>query len=241
MNTLVIYVCHEINDNVTYFLEHGIFDDKDTHFIIVINNRTLQIPNSHPNVTILNRDNIGFDFGGWSYGLYHNNNLNKYDYYIFINSTVLGPLLPKWVFNLNPNFKWTNIYTSLLTDDIKLVGSTIAFFISKPHVQSMIMATDKIGLNIGIQSNIFEKDIKNYTKMNTIIHHEIKYSKRILESNFNIACLLPQYKGRDFRIKQSTDPITKNPYISPSDNYTPYQVVFVKNTNRPNEKHINIL
>ena len=48
------------------------------------------------NLTIIKRENIGFDFGAHNCALNYIEKNNKYyDYYIFLNSSVFGPILPR--------------------------------------------------------------------------------------------------------------------------------------------------
>ena len=53
--TIVIYVFHVVNDNVKYFIEHGLFESKTIDFIIVCNgNIKLNVPDY---VKYINREN----------------------------------------------------------------------------------------------------------------------------------------------------------------------------------------
>ena len=89
MKTLVIYVTHVINENVKYFLGNGgIIEDKNINYLIVLNGPDLKIDNKWENVRVINRKNVGHDFGGWSHGLFKcGEDIWKYERYIFINST----------------------------------------------------------------------------------------------------------------------------------------------------------
>lgn len=85
---------------------------------------------------MLFRDNLGYDFGGWSEALFKDNLHEKYENYIFVNSSVVGPFL-------KPDFKgrWTDIYINGLKDNVKLFGSTINTIkdpLNWAHVQSYI-------------------------------------------------------------------------------------------------------
>lgn len=69
-----------------------------------------------------------------------------FEYFLLINSSVRGPFLPTY---LPSEVHWTQIFTSKLTADTKLVGSTIncggAYTISEmqPHIQSYALALDQ--------------------------------------------------------------------------------------------------
>ncbi len=65
---LVLYVFHEYNANVEYFIKNSIYYDENVDFIMIANNKNVkyECPNY---VKRLYRDNIGYDFGGWSEGI----------------------------------------------------------------------------------------------------------------------------------------------------------------------------
>ena len=68
--TLVLYVFHIYDERVQDFFKNSIFEDDRIDFLIICNGRELdfEYPN-YKNVSVFKRDNIGFDFGGWSEGL----------------------------------------------------------------------------------------------------------------------------------------------------------------------------
>jgi lipopolysaccharide biosynthesis protein len=101
MKTLCLFAFHEINERVLNFIKYAVFNDSDVDFIFIANNThiTRDELNLPEYCTFLSRENIGFDFGGWSYGLLYNNLYVGYDYFIFVNSTVSGPYLPSYYNN----------------------------------------------------------------------------------------------------------------------------------------------
>lgn len=118
MNTLVLFVFHEYNSRVQKFIKKSIFQSQTIDFLIICNNKRVKF--EYPDyVNILYRNNIGFDFGGYSDALLKNLLYQKYDNFIFVNSSVDGPYLPQ-----NFNGKWTDFYINGLNEN-KLFGSTI--------------------------------------------------------------------------------------------------------------------
>lgn len=77
MKTLVLFVFHEYNHRVDYFLNNCLCRDENTDFIIISNNKEHTI--NIPNVMVLIRDNVGYDFGGWSDALLTNHLYQNYD------------------------------------------------------------------------------------------------------------------------------------------------------------------
>jgi len=142
------------------------------------------------------RDNVGYDFGGWSEALLINELYKKYDKFIFVNSSVIGPFLQS-------NFKgnWTDIYIHGLQENVKLFGSTINTCydpLNKAHVQSYIFAMDKKTLEYLIECKIFSTMNHDNSFYNTIWNKEVLMSKKIIEKGWNIGSLLPCYKNVDF-------------------------------------------
>jgi hypothetical protein len=192
---LVLYVFHIYNKRVEKFINNCIFYDNYVDFMIISNdkNNNFDVPNY---VMKFFRDNIGYDFGGWSEALLSYNLYTKYDNFIFVNSSVIGPFL-----HTSYKGKWTDIYLNGLKDNVKLFGSTINCCnnpINDSHIQSYIFSMDKTTLQYLIDCEIFS--ISNYAKNfhNAIFDKEKLMSKKILEMGWNIGSLFPLYKNVDF-------------------------------------------
>ena len=192
---LVLYVFHIYNNRVKHFIDNCIFYDENIDFIIISNdkNNVFDVPDY---VTIFFRDNIGYDFGGWSDALLTNNLYTKYDNFIFVNSSVIGPFVPSYYKN-----KWTDIYVNGLSDNVKLFGSTINTMrdpLNRSHVQSYIFSMNKTTLKYLIDCEIFS--VINYANTfdDAIWNKEILMSRKIIQNNWNIGSLLINYKNVDF-------------------------------------------
>lgn len=222
---LVLYVFHKYNKRVEHFFKHCIFYDENVDFIVISNN--IDFCFKTPNyVKTLNRENIGYDFGGWSDALLGDNLYDNYDKFIFVNSSVVGPFLP-------PNFKgkWTDVYVDELKNNVKLFGSTINTRgkpLTKSHVQSYIFSMDKTTLEYLIECDIFS--ITKYAKTfkQAITNKEVLMSRKIIANNWNIGSLLPCYRGVDFTFKHK----------KPSD----YNIEFLSDLMFPcyKDKHWNV-
>ena len=240
---LVLYVIHQVNDRVKHFIKNSIFEDEKIDFIIIINNKHI-ILDAPSYVKIFFRDNIGYDFGGWSDALLTDDLYKAYNTFIFVNSSVIGPFLPSYF-----KGKWTDIYVNGLHDNIKLFGSTINTCKDpfKAHVQSYIFSMDKTTLEYLIDCKIFS--MTNYAKTfnDAIYLKEVLMSRKVIENNWNIGSLLPYYNGIDFTFKNKNpkeynldylDDIMYNEFY----NYlwNKYELVFVKG-NRNIELTKNII
>jgi hypothetical protein len=198
MKTLVLFVFHEVNSRVLHFINNAIFYDENVDFILISNDKKVAFQ-VQPYIKTFCRDNIGYDFGGWSDALLTNNLYMNYDNYIFVNSSVIGPFIPAYC-----KEKWTTIFINGLKDNVKLFGSTINTIgdpLFKSHVQSYIFAMDKQTLEYLIHCKIFS--ISNYANTfdEAIFNKEVNMSRKIIENGWNIGSLLKQYDGVDFTFK----------------------------------------
>jgi len=241
---LVLYVFHIYNDRVKYFINNCIFKDSRVDFIIIANDKTniFECPDF---VKVLFRDNIGYDFGGWSDALLTNNFYENYDKFIFVNSSVIGPFIPSYCKD-----KWTDIYINGLQNNVKLFGSTINTCndpLKISHVQSYIFAMDKITLQYLIDCEIFS--MTNYAKtfLIAITEKEIKMSRKIIENKWNIGSLLPYYKNVDFTFSTKSpedynikflDDIMYNKFRYSL--WNEYQLVFIKGNRNIDIRNINV-
>lgn len=242
----VIYCTHIINNEVEYFINNGYIKNSVADFYVCFNGdfpiETYKINAGNlglNNLFFHNRKNTGHDFSGWAYVLFIEKFNKKiyelYDYYIFINSSCMGPFVPLYVKN-----NWVELFTNMITNDIKLVGPTINLYYGRPHIQSYMMCTDRIGIDIAIRKNIFTKDgIANMGKHDIIENYEIGFSKHILEEGYDIKSLLKAYEEisprRYFETKNFANPSNlilqddnayDNQYCGIS--FHPYEVIFFK-------------
>ena len=193
MKTLVLYVFHEYNDLVQSFINKAIFKDDNIDFMIICNNLNYKLDNLPDYVIYKNRENIGFDFGGWSYGLLMDDFYKKYDNYICVNSSASGPYLPETY-----KSKWTDFFINgLKKDNVKLFGSTICYHF-QPHVQSFIFSLEKETLEYLIGWKIFSLTNHYDNLWDTVMLKEIFMSDLIIRNKWNIGCLIPYYKNTDF-------------------------------------------
>lgn len=220
MTTQVIYTFFEMNERVQYFVDHALFEAPDVDFVFVCNHPTLSIPSLPSYVLYLNRENVGFDFGGWSFGI-----LPGYDYYIFVNASVWGPLLPSYF-----NGRWTDIFVRGLGGDIKLFGCTInTLFV--PHVQSYVFAVDQETLMFLCERGIFSNKYYEPDKKAAIVNREMRMSKEVLTRGWGIGCLMKYYQDVDFRktplLKRGLfDVVFANKFFG--QNLHPHEIVFMK-------------
>ena len=107
---------------------------------------------SNDNVHVVDRPNTCYDLGAFGQVLTANSSdlYTTHNRFILINASLRGPFVPLWSHDC-----WTDAYLRPLNTldwmgrQIKLVGMTINCVEGRPrHVQSMILATDDIGMKI---------------------------------------------------------------------------------------------
>lgn len=117
--------------NLKFFIDIGIKKKKNIYCYIIDrneNNINLELPN---NVKVMKYENIGICINGYKYGL-NNIDIQKYDYFCFINDSMIGPFVP---YNCN----WIDCFASILEIGNSVAGSyeqwnipqTGFFFINK--------------------------------------------------------------------------------------------------------------
>jgi hypothetical protein len=245
-NILILYSYYEKNNiyknNLEFFFKYGLHEECDYLFIIN-GDITIYIP-KQKNIKVIFRKNEDYDFGAY-YDALNTININKYNYYFFINTSVRGPFIPTYT-----NIKWYQPFINLLKDDIKLVGTTInilntdsnesnAFYnitkFTRPytHVQTQMFAMDKECLHFLISAKLFENnDYNNYVEFIAI--KEILMSQLVLKNNWNISCIIPEYQNIDYRLLKDDINFSS---INGDPNFTngcfgrtlhPYESIFIK-------------
>ena len=103
MSSIVIYTyCNSPSSNINlrFFVNNELKYRQNIDYIIVINgyhcDDSIVFPDIS-NLTVIRRENVGFDFGGHNAALTHIDSIyKKYDYYFFMNSGVIGPIVPHY-------------------------------------------------------------------------------------------------------------------------------------------------
>ena len=246
-----LYAYYEKNDlykdNFTYFLNNGILDNVD-YYIIINGECSVNIP-ERSNITLFKRENKGYDFGAYSYAI--KNIKREYNYYFFINTSVIGPYLK------DSNKPWTSYFLELFNDDVKVVGTSINIFTSNTfgfkseydltkiynkkspysHVQSMFFCIDNEYFQHLKNINFFDEDVMNNVEdiQYIVANKEIGLSQIALEHGWNINSILSKYKNLDYRIINEDINNTSyygDPYYPKSyfgEDINKYEAIFYKN------------
>jgi len=240
MKSLIVYVYFKSDSsdyNLSFFSKAELTYKPDIDYIIVINGYECDIVfPCIENVTVLKRDNIGFDFGGHAYALDYIQSQNKtYDYYFFMNSGVIGPIIKKKdICDIYDH--WTYIFIKKINDRVKLVGTTIVCLPHKdqggygPKVEGFFFMTDSIGLNLLQKEKTIFFNHKN--KRSAILNGEYSLSKCIMRHGYSIDCILHRYQGIDWtdtnnwNMNNNRHPSRKKSFYNTS--LDPFEVIFHK-------------
>jgi hypothetical protein len=227
--------------NLKFFVKMELAYRSNIDYIFVINgyqyHPDIIFPTNLENVTVLKRDNVGFDFGGHNFALEHLKKCaKKYDYYFFLNSGVIGPMI-RPPFSLHSNGRhWSSIFINKINQRVKLVGTTIVCLPPHdaggygPKVEGFFFMVDDIGLAVLIKEQSIFRDHEN--KYSAIVNGEYGLSKCILKHGYTIDCMLPRYQNIDwtnpanYNLNNNKHPSRKNSFYNSSIN--PYDVIFHK-------------
>ncbi len=251
--TNFLFYCHSpdvanevAKENYEVFLKHAWPEARDdpSFFVCIMHNveTDFQCGWLSKNTIIIRRPNLGLDFGAFADAL-HFTSLDKcldekQFYVFFMNDTVCGPTFPWWI---KPKPKWTDVFRSMLNTDVKLAGMTINPWFGTPHVQSMMMVTDNVGLKIGLEAKVFARRSNKDLIINI---SEAGFSTAILKHGFNIDCAAQLLHGHDYRLKQQipsqVDDVTYDNRYFGGFSIHPLETVFSK-TNRMHRKLANKL
>ena len=240
MKSVIIYTYYQSdssNYNLSFFIKYEIKQRENVDYIVVINgfeynDQLIKFPEIE-NLTIIKRENIGFDFGGHNAALeYIEANHKQYDYYFFMNSGVIGPILRDPFIEEH----WTHVFIRKINDRVKLVGTTI---VCLPHwddggfgpkVEGFFFMTDQTGLDLlKNQKNIF---YNHANFKDDIAYGEYGISNCILNHGYSIDCMLERYQNIDWRDPNNyyhngnIHPSRRNHFYGESIN--PYEVIFHK-------------
>lgn len=235
----IIYSYYEKDDryrtNLIYFLKYGYFKESNVDYTFVINgSHTVNFP-KESNIKVIQRENTGFDFQGYYLGILSLK--KKYNYYVFINSSVRGPYLPPYALT---HLRWYQVFINLLQTDthVKLVGSTIniqppdpllKLTQHAPHVQSYCFAMDQQCLDYLMSTNLFRHRYE--TKMDVIAYQEIGMSTLVLQNGWNLSCLIPEYQQINYLDRNYSDKIIGDVLWSKNKLgrvIHPYETIFFK-------------
>lgn len=145
------------------------------------------------NLKVLYRRNTGYDYGGYIHGCNFLSEISKrYDYYIFLNDSCIGPFINPHVLT---ETNWVNYLIRRFESDEKIgiIGSTLNLngYSSEiaPHVQGyMFMLSDKSYSQIRNSTDILSTE--RTEKQKIITEQEVGLSTFLLSEDYKISSLI---------------------------------------------------
>lgn len=175
-------------------------------------------------------DRLSLDFGG---------EMRHYTHFVFLDSSVRGPFLPRYIHRPLPNtdhlagiqanIPWTSVFTDRLGPEVKLVGRTVSCEVEM-HVQAPVWATDRVGLQLLLKHGALDCARDPMTARS---HHELAATRAILGAGYRVDCLMLRYQGLNLtRIREMELPCTARdnpsiPFLNDGLPINPLEVVFV--------------
>lgn len=246
LKPLVLYAYAEsqtARENFKFFLEKGIHGGAD--FIFIFNGETdaMSLVPEHPNIKVIQRENKCFDLGGMGEVLRKDDLWRRYRRFITMNASIKGPFLPRY----DSTACWSDIFLSRVTDTVKLVGTTVNCQPS-PHVQSMLWATDDVGMGIlldpALAHSVPQEDHWGtvddpvglsfcHETMDAAVHSEIGSTRLITSKGYGVDVLMTAYElsagagiAEYCNNGQFEDILYNKKYYGA--NIHPYETVFIK-------------
>ena len=217
--------------NLAFFIKNGISKDFDLYITysspiklnqnILPNAVYIEVKNSE------NRDWNGYRIAAQIF----NKNLN-YEYCFFMNSGVEGP-------HVKHGEHWWLKFIELFSSKVKLVGTSICMPYMDgtlfPHVQSMFFCLHRDALKFLSDFNFFDLEVE-YKRKDMIKNFEIRMSSLILQNNWNINAILPEFRDINYaKVTKCFNPTAVNgdPYFPGAyfgRTIIPNDVIFFKNS-----------
>ena len=187
--------------------------------------------------TILRRENSGMDFGAYKEAVdfVKKGRKRQYAYFIFLNSSLRGPFMPKWT----PfNFHFVDVLTQFMTADkrVKLVSSYVSCMhepepIPLPIAESLFFTVDQESLEWLLQDGVLTSHSQ---KQDTILQGEYRLMSSVLRRGFRAENLLTRYKiGLDWadekhHLCNDGRHSSRRGALEGGISVSPYEAIFVK-------------
>jgi hypothetical protein len=146
------------------------------------------------------RENVGFDFGADAHALQGLADEDRsFQFYIFLNCGVVGPILPSYMPN---NWPWTSAFLVRLQGKVGLVGTSIVCLPASdaggygPSVEGFAFALTRQALKVAITTGTSFRSHVN--KVAAILQGEYALTGILLKNGFSVDTLREAYEGIDW-------------------------------------------
>ncbi|KAL0049041.1 hypothetical protein WJX82_004927 [Trebouxia sp. C0006] len=128
----------------------------------------------------------------------------QYQYFVWLDSSAKGPLLPTHTLQGDHASAWHTLLTSRITATTKLVGANIVCEPIRedmmPYVEATLMATDTVGLQVLQKAKCFDCYA---TWHEAKMKGELAASAAVLDAGYNLDCFNPPNQGVNWRDKSA--------------------------------------
>ena len=163
--------------------------------------------NNEPLIRVLTREDKCYDMQSLLTVLRTYDVPHLYDHMVYMNCGLAGPKFgPGSPSQWQGLSSWTELYTSLLSDKIQMVGHTINTHFNtvySPHIQSFLFAVNTEMIDIWLQTGvIYECGIDNedfkddLLRMALVWRYEVGISRVLLQRGYSIASAFLHQNGR---------------------------------------------
>jgi lipopolysaccharide biosynthesis protein len=237
---LILYAYYETSDtrpNLEFFVSHALH--AHAKFVFILNGETdaeALLPVNESNIHYIKRNNTCFDLGAYAEVLKSNDSalIRQHKRFIMINASLRGPFIPFWSRDC-----WSNAYLDKLTDEVKLVGMTMNCRGDLPrHVQSMILATDSLGL-----ATLLTPDgIGNCPQdMNQAVYFETRLTSLIKADGYKVSVMMAMGNSYEGWVDDCAQGDVTVPGAYDGMNIHPYETMFVKTKRGADPKMLELL
>jgi hypothetical protein len=217
--------------NLQFFITHALHSAAD--FIFILNGDTdvdeTILPKGRTNIRVIKRENTCFDLGAHAEVLSAPGKngrpapKDKYKRFILMNASIRGPFVPHWSREC-----WSDAYLGRLNSKVKLVGATLnCHGGNSPHVQSMIWATDSIGLQHILSPSAIGEC---FDSLDAAMGGEVRTTGYLREQGYEVDVMLSIFQTeRDYGFVNCKDPndfLYQGSYFGFSVH--PYETLFIK-------------
>ena len=237
---LILYAYYETPDtrpNLEFFVSHALH--ANAKFVFILNGDTdaqILLPTSESNIYYVKRNNTCFDLGAYAEVLKSNDGalVRQHKRFIMINASLRGPFVPFWSRDC-----WSDAYLDKLNDEVKLVGMTVNCRSDLPrHVQSMILATDSLGLATLLTPDGIDNCPKD---MNQAVWFETRLTSLIKANGYTVSVMMAMGNSYEGWVDVCANPDVTVPGAYDGTNIHPYETMFVKTKRGADPKTLELL
>jgi len=248
MKTLVVYYYNEDNitlNNLAFFLKHGVINNSDYQYIMIINNSICSINISETdNIEIIKRtqDDTELVTYSWFFSQKSYTYFRDFERFYFISSICLGPMLPtitetNWIELFNKRLETCDLIAPIVEFPPDNLGYSVIGIDSElnmPFLHTYMFGTNLSSIKLLL--NIFTEFKKN--SIDSLIRYERLISTKFILNNKKISCLLLAFKNININDKSIWSyklwNRSERTCYEISENYfgldlNPLEIIFIKN------------